>query len=69
MNSIDIFVNANKKLGTTTEKACEAFSDFAALIPPFTKGDILRIKANPSLSFIDKIRIIRSMKKQMKGER
>lgn len=54
-------------VAVSTEQASNAFRDFSACIPPFTEEDILRIKMNPSLSFISKIRIIRSMRKQMKG--
>lgn len=54
-------------IGVSTEQASNAFRDFSACIPPFTEEDILRIKMNPGLSFISKIRIIRSMRKQMRG--
>lgn len=57
------------KLGVSAEKAAKAFQNLASHIPPFTEADILRVKQNPSLSFIDKIRIIRRMRKQMKGEK
>lgn len=54
-------------IGVSTEQASNAFRDFSACIPPFTEEDILRIKMSPSLSFISKIKIIRSMRRQMKG--
>ena len=58
---------AFSSLSISTEQASNAFRDLSACIPPFTEEDILRIKMNPSLSFVSKIRIIRSMRKQMKG--
>ena len=54
-------------VAVSTEQASNAFQDFSACIPPFTEEDILRIKMNPSLSFISKIGIIRFVRKQMKG--
>ena len=54
-------------ISISAEQASNAFRNFAACIPPFTEEDILRIKMNPSLSFISKFKIIRSMRKQMKG--
>lgn len=57
------------------EQLSKAFAEFgvsvqeaARYIPPFTEEDILAVKMNPSLSFIAKYRIIRNMRKQMKGE-
>lgn len=59
---------ALSKFAITTDEAGKAFQNFAILIPPFAKEDVERVKMNPSLSTVAKIRIIRNMKKQMKGE-
>lgn len=53
-------------ISISAEQASNAFQNFAMCIPPFTEEDILRIEMNPSLSFISKFKIIRSMRKQMK---
>lgn len=53
--------------GVSTDEAEKSLRNFASLIPPFTKEDVERIKMNPSLSIVAKIRIIRNMKKHMKG--
>jgi len=45
-----------------------AVQDFSSHIPPFTEEDIIRVRLNPSLTFVQKVRIIREMKKNMKGE-
>ena len=41
---------------------------FSSHIPPFTEEDIIRVRLNPSLTFVQKVRIIREIKKNMKGE-
>ena len=58
---------AFKNLGITAEEA-KAFQEFAKVIPPFTEEDILAVHMNPSLSFIEKHKLIRNMRKQMKKE-
>lgn len=54
-----------ENFGIAANNASEAFQKFSSLIPPFTEDDILRVKANPSLSMVEKIRIVRNMRKQM----
>lgn len=54
--------------GISAHQATETVEELAAHIPPFTEDDILRIKINPSLSVVDKIKIIKNMRKQMKKE-
>lgn len=54
--------------GVSSEQACFAIKDLSAHIPPFTEEDIERIKINPSLSIVSRIRIIKQMRKQMRGE-
>lgn len=53
-------------LGVSCEEAAEAFSEMAKYLPPYTEEDILRVRMNPSLSMLDKFRIIRSMRKEMR---
>lgn len=65
--SMEELNKAFAKLGVSIEEAANAFRNFARYIPPFTEEDIARVKRNPSLSFIDKFRIIRNIRKQMKG--
>ena len=71
MTSIEQIVNdistALSNFGVSIDETEKSFRNFASLIPPFTKEDVERIKKNPSLSIVAKIRIIRNMKKQMKG--
>lgn len=60
--------DAMGRMAVSAEKAAEAFQNLSRNIPPFTEEDIQRVKANPSLTFLEKHQIIRSMRKQMKGE-
>lgn len=60
--------DAMGRMAVSAEKAAEAFQNLSGNIPPFTEEDIQRVKENPSLTFLEKHRIIRSMQKQMKGE-
>lgn len=46
----------------------QCVQDFSSHIPPFTEEDVIRVRLNPSLTFVQKVRIIREMKKNMKGE-
>lgn len=68
MGQVDCLTNAMKNFGITTTQASESVREFAKYIPQFTDEDIALIKANPSLSLVAKHRIIKSMKKQMKGD-
>lgn len=55
------------RFGVTAKEASDAFNKFAVYIPPFTEADILAIRMNPSLSWFAKRKIIRNIRKQMKG--
>ena len=73
MNSLnlDSFADLSKafrEFGVSAEKACESLRNLSACIPPFTEDDILRVRMNPSLSLVQKFKIIRSMRKSMKGK-
>lgn len=52
--------------GISLYQACDTVSKFAACIPPIDETDILLVKRNPNLSWLDKYFIIKKMKKQMK---
>lgn len=56
-----------KEIGVTTEEMGKAVEEFIKNIPPLSEGDIYLIKRNPSLSFFQKIKIIRRMKKIIKN--
>lgn len=57
--------DAFKTLGMSAEQAADAFREFAAHLPPITEEDIQLVKLNPSLSWFEKFKIIRSMRKMM----
>lgn len=62
--------SALKDFGLSVDEAVKAFQELSKVIPPFTEDDVLAVKMNPSLSFIEKYRLVRNMRKQMKrGER
>lgn len=72
MNSLnpDAFADLSKafgEIGVSTEKASESLRNLSACIPPFTENDIWRVRMNPSLSQFQKFKIIRSIRKSMKG--
>lgn len=72
MNSLkpDPFADLSKafsELSVSTREACESMRLLSACVPPFTEEDIRLVRMNPSLSLIQKYKIIRSMRKQMKG--
>lgn len=50
----------------STEQLAKAIREFMKSLPPVSEQDIELIKMNPSLSFIQKLRIIRKMRKSMK---
>lgn len=66
--SLELLSKTITNIGISTDQAIYAIEKLSSYIPPFTDDDILRIKMNPSLSIVNKIQIIRNMKKQMKGE-
>ena len=53
-----------RAVGVSSEQATKAVQEFTNLIPPFTKEDELRVQMNPSLTQIDKYKIIKAMRKQ-----
>lgn len=50
----------------STEELSKAITEFAKHIPPISEYDIDLVNMNPSLSFIQKLRIIRKIRKSMK---
>lgn len=56
-----------KEIGATTEEMGKAVVELIKNIPPLSEGDIYLIKRNSSLSFFQKIKIIRRMKKIIKN--
>lgn len=58
-----------KDAGMTTEELAEAISRFARAIPPLGEADIAMIRCNPSLSWLQKRRLIAKIKKQMRARR
>lgn len=66
--NLELLSKAMTNVGTNADRATEAVKEFLSHIPPFTEDDILRIKMNPSLSTVDKIKIIKETRTQMKGE-
>ena len=60
--------SAFAKVGTSVEEAAEAFQKLSACIGPFTEDDIQLVRMNPSLSPFEKFKIIRAMRKSMRGK-
>ena len=57
-----------RAVGVSSEEAAKAAQEFTDLIPPFTKEDEVRIQMNPSLTQLDKYKIIKAMRKQNQKE-
>lgn len=57
-----------RAVGVSSEQAEQAAQEFKNLIPPFTKEDEVRIQMNPSLTQLDKYKIIKAMRKQNQKE-
>lgn len=57
-----------RAVGVSSEEAEKAAQEFANLLPPFTKEDELRVQMNPSLTQLDKYKIIKAMRKQNQKE-
>ena len=55
---------AMRNVGVSAEQAASIIKNLSVYAPPLTEEKIERIKENPSLSFISKIRIIRQLKRQ-----
>lgn len=58
-----------RAVGVSSEQAAKATQEFTNLIPPFTKEDEVRIQMNPSLTQLDKYKIIKAMRKQNQKEK
>lgn len=54
-------------VGYKTEELAKALRELCRCIPPITKEDIGLVMRNPSLSFLQKWRIIRKLRKSMKN--
>lgn len=57
-----------RAVGVSSEQAAKAAQGFTSLLPPFTKEDEVRIQMNPSLTQLDKYKIIKAMRKQNQKE-
>lgn len=55
-----------KDIGVTTEEMGRAVGELIKNIPPLSEKDIDLIKRNPSLSFFQKAKIIKRMRKTLK---
>ena len=55
--------NAMRNYGVTTEEMCNAVSRLPKI--PFTEMDIALIRSNPSLSWFQKWKLVREVKKNM----
>lgn len=66
--AVEILAATFRAVGVSSEKVTKAAQDFIILIPPFTKEDEVRIQMNPSLTQLDKYKIIKAMRKQNQKE-
>ena len=57
-----------RAVGVSSEEAAKAAQEFTSMLPPFTKEDEVRIQMNPSLTQLDKYKIIKAMRKQNQKE-
>ena len=57
-----------RAVGVSSEQAAKATQEFTSILPPFTKEDELRIQMNPSLTQLDKYKIIKEKKKKNQKE-
>lgn len=57
-----------RAVGVSSEEAAKAAQELTSLLPPFSKEDELRVQMNPSLTQIDKYKIIKAMRKQNQKE-
>ena len=57
-----------RAVGVSSEKAAKAAQELTSLLPPFSKEDELRVQMNPSLTQLDKYKIIKAMRKQNQKE-
>lgn len=55
--------NLMKNYGVTTEEMCKAVSNLPKI--PFAEMDIVLIRSNPSLSWFQKWKLVREVKKNM----
>ena len=59
--------NIGSCYGITLDEAAEAVRNAMELLPPLGEMDILLIKANPSLNWFKKRRLIRYIRRTMKN--
>lgn len=52
-------------IGVKTDELAESLNELTSKLPSLSEGDIQGVKANPSLSFLAKRRIIKNMRKQI----
>ena len=57
-----------RAVGVSSEQTAKAVQEFTSLLPPFTKEDEVRVQMNPSLTQLDKYKIIKAMRKQNQKE-
>lgn len=62
-------INISKEFGCTSEEAAEAIYKLVTSVPDSIEYDIELIKHNPQLSFFQKIKLIRFMRKTEKISR
>lgn len=55
--------NVMRNYGVTTKEMCDAVSRLPKI--PFTEMDIILIRSNPSLSWFQKWKLVREVKKNM----
>ena len=56
-------------VGETMEEIANALQELFRCIPSLSKEDIELVRRNPSISFLQKLRIIRRIRKSMKNEK
>lgn len=68
VEAVETLAATIRAVGVSSEQAAKAAQEFTNLIPPFTKEDEVRIQMNPSLTQLDKYKIIKAMRKQNQKE-
>lgn len=68
VEAVETLAATIRAVGVSSEQAAKAAQVFTNLIPPFTKEDEVRIQMNPSLTRLDKYKIIKAMRKQNQKE-
>lgn len=57
-----------RAVGVSSEEVVKAAQELTSILPPFTIEDELRVQMNPSLTQLDKYKIIKAMRKQNQKE-